>query len=209
MNSNIFEDISDLRTFSKGEYIYNCHTFDGFTYYLTDGLVALSLLNVEGMEKTLIVIRPGNIFGENSFGDKPHFYTAKALTDSKIWRFNKDSWLEAVRKDPIMALATVNSLSKRIRFLNYEIIQMSFSDAIVRLAYVLYSLFNQSEMKTKNGCLYINVSQEELAKMAGLCRVTINKSINFFKNEGIIETKGRCLTLINMQKLNDIIVDNP
>lgn len=209
MNSNIFEDISDLRTFSKGEYIYNCHTYDGFTYYLADGLVGLSLLNVEGMEKTLIVIRPGNIFGENSFGDKPHLYTAKALTDSQVLRFTKERWLEAVQKDPALALSTVNSLSKRIRYLNYEVIQMSFSDAIVRLAFVFHSLFRQSDKKTKNGCPSINISQEELAKMAGLCRVTINKSINFYKNEGIIETKGRSLTLINIQKLDDIMVDNP
>lgn len=209
MITEMYKSFSDLRTLKKGEYIYNCHAFDGFTYYLADGLVGLSLLTVEGMEKTLIVIRPGNIFGENSFGDKPHLYTAKALTDSRIWRFDKESWLEAVQKDPMLALSTVNSLSKRIRYLNYEVILMSFSDASARLAFVLYSLFNQSDVKKKNGCPCIKVSQEELAKMAGLCRVTINKSINFFKNEGIIETKGHWLTLTNLQKLKDIIVDNP
>lgn len=205
----MFKGFSDLKTYQKGEYVYNSHSFDGFSYYLADGLVGLSVINVEGMEKVLLYIRPGNIFGENSFGDKPHYYEAKAQTDCLVWRFNKDKWLEAVQKDPMLALSTVNSLSKRIRYLNNHVLQMTFTDALARLAFVFYTLFNQSDVKIKNGCPYINVPQEELAKMVGSCRVTITKLINFFKNEGIIEMQGRCLTLINPQKLQDIIVDNP
>lgn len=209
MIAEMYKSFSDLKTYRKGEYVYNNNSFDGFTYYLADGLVGLSVISVEGMEKILLVIRPGNIFGENSFGEKPHYYSAKAQTDCLIWRFNKENWLEAVQKDPRLALSTVNSLSKRIRYLNNQALQLTFSDATARLAYTLYSSFKQSNVKTKNGYPCVNVPQEELAKMAGLNRVTIARLINFFKKEGIVEAKGRWLTLINLQKLKDIIVDNP
>ncbi|MEW6424147.1 MAG: Crp/Fnr family transcriptional regulator [Bacillota bacterium] len=209
MGIDILKSYSTLKLYKKNEYIYNCNTFDGFIYYLEDGLVLLSMLNVSGMEKTLIVIRPKNFFGENSFGDKPHLCMAKTLTDSRIWRFTKEKWLQAVQEDPSIALFTVNSMAKRIRYLNYEVTLMSFSNAVGKLGFVLYSLFNQLNITKKDNLPCIDVTHDELAKMAGLCRVTVTKTINYFKDERIIKTMGRWLVLINPQKLADIVTDTP
>ena len=47
MIAEMYKSFSDLKTYRKGEYVYNSNSFDGFTYYLADGLVGLSVLNMD------------------------------------------------------------------------------------------------------------------------------------------------------------------
>lgn len=201
---------SIVETYEKGATIFTMGAHDDMIYYLESGFIKLLAIGLEGWEKTLIVLKPGNIFGEASLAKKPHTYAAQAMSRCEVRKVHRDRWLAAAYREPTLAIEALNSLSKRIRYLNYSTTVMSFSNAQGKLAYVIYSLFQQQcNVVMKNGHPSIKISHEELGRMAGMCRVSVTKTIAQFKEAGIVEPCGRSLVLKDAQKLEFLIIDRP
>jgi CRP-like cAMP-binding protein len=71
-----------------------------------------------------------------------------------------------------------------------------------RLAITLIILREKYKADTQNGQpIFIEVGREDIASMAGTARENVVRLLREFKDEQIIETKGRKILVTNIKKL--------
>ncbi|QEY35460.1 Crp/Fnr family transcriptional regulator [Caproiciproducens galactitolivorans] len=150
-------------------------------YYLKSGKVKIFLSSEDGAEKTLTVLEPGNIFGEAAFFDgMPRVSSAKALVKSEIITVTRKSLMECIRREPQLAMNLLTYLSQTIRMLSAQVNSMTFLQADQRLARLLLSL-------ARNGT--VRATQDDLAGLAGISRVTVNRTLAGFSKRGWIRAR--------------------
>ena len=81
-------------------------------FYLKKGRVKIFLTSENGMEKTLSLLEPGNIFGEAAFFDgMPRVSSAKAICPCEIVRITRGDLLQDFTKEPELAMSLLTLLS--------------------------------------------------------------------------------------------------
>ncbi|NLG92770.1 MAG: Crp/Fnr family transcriptional regulator [Clostridiales bacterium] len=150
-------------------------------YYLKSGKVKIFLSSEDGAEKTLTVLEPGNIFGEAAFFDgMPRVSSAKTLVKSEIITVTRKSLMECIRREPQLAMNLLTYLSQTIRMLSAQVNSMTFLQADQRLARLLLSL-------ARNGT--VHATQDDLAGLAGVSRVTVSRTLTGFSKKGWIRAR--------------------
>jgi CRP-like cAMP-binding protein len=105
-----------LRTYRKSEVIFEENTLGSEMYIIHSGKVKLTT-TAPGHEVTLVVLGPGEFFGEMALCDsEPR--TATAIADNNNTRLialDHDKFLYLVSQQPAFALTIMHGLCQRIR----------------------------------------------------------------------------------------------
>lgn len=175
---DVLEKTHTSHMIQKGRMIYWQEALADEFYYLKSGKVKIFLSSEDGAEKTLTVLEPGNIFGEAAFFDgMPRVSSAKTLAKSEIITVTRKSLLECIRREPQLAMNLLTYLSQTIRMLSAQVNSMTFLQANQRLARLLLSL-------ARNGA--VHATQDDLAGLAGVSRVTVSRTLTDFAKKGWI-----------------------
>ena len=167
-------------------------------YYLKKGSVKIFLSSESGMEKTLAVLKPGDVFGEAAFFDGlPRVSSAKTMEKSEIVSIDRPTLLDHFRRNPDLALHLLTFLSRRVRMLSAQVDTMTFLQADQRLAQLLL----QTAERSGNGEQVVHATHEELGSLVGVSRVTVSKILNDFVRKGWVETRYRSLVLLDKSAL--------
>ncbi|NSW93286.1 MAG: Crp/Fnr family transcriptional regulator [Bacteroidales bacterium] len=86
-------------------------------------------------------------------------------------------------------------LSEKIRFLNFKTIRK-------KLAHYLLKKSGKGE-----GSVILDVTQSELADLFGVTRPSVGRELGKLEEEGIIEAKGKKITILQRQKLLSLLID--
>jgi CRP-like cAMP-binding protein len=155
--------------------------FDG-VYYLYKGEVKGVILDSGGEEKPIWYIESGHIFGETPFllrGESNVIFTC--VSDCILFAFSRQVIMEKIlpNNQEIM-LDMLHGMASKIQSLARQIYNLSLTSPKMRLYRLLYTM----SLGANNA---LNISQQDLADLLGMHRVTLNKILIALKNEGIIE----------------------
>jgi hypothetical protein len=104
-----------LRSYRKGEVVFNIGDTDKEVYYLLSGEAAVSLPQRTG-ESRIDVIHPNAFFGEMEYIlSKPRSATVKALTDITVMALPQTLFEEILLTDPAVDRAIIEELSSRLK----------------------------------------------------------------------------------------------
>jgi CRP-like cAMP-binding protein len=157
----------------------------------------------DGRENLLMILGPGDMFGELSLFDSgPRTASAIAVTDSKILALGQEKVIPWVREHPQVSLQLLARLASRLRRTNEVVGDLVFSDVPGRVAKALIDLGVKFGERREEG-LYVNhdLTQEELAQLVGASRETVNKSLADFVARGWIRLDGRSVVLLDYERL--------
>ena len=182
------------RRWKKNQMIYlQGEPADTF-YYLKHGSVKIFLSSETGTEKTLTILSPGEIFGEAAFLDGlPRMSSARAIENAEIVSIGKRDLMKCFRRQPELAMAMLSYLSRTVRMLSGQLDGMSFLQAPTRIAQILLNL--------AVGSWTVTCSQEELAALAGVSRITVSRTLADFVQKGWIRTGYRTIWIQDAQAL--------
>lgn len=192
-----------LKTFRKGAVIYSpsepCKTM----YYVQSGRVRLSLYNKSGNERTICVIKEGNIFGEIASLDMgSYFLTAETIVESQIYVIPAEDFLRVMNTHPEISRNVVDTLVRKIRMLLMSVEEMTFKDTYSRIAGTLYRLSREHGVQTPRGRrLTLKFTHQEMANITGSCRVTVSNIIKSFEKLGIIDKENGYVVILDEEKL--------
>ena len=165
-------------------------------YYLVSGQVKIYLSSESGMEKTLTLLEPGQIFGEAAFFDQlPRVSSAKTLSRSQIIPITRQNLTFCFSQDPDLAFCLLEYLSRTIRMLSAQVDNMAFLQADKRIARLLVQLCSASPEKT------IRCTHEELGNLAGVSRVTVSRILREFSRKGWLQTDYGSLHILSAEDL--------
>lgn len=193
---------------AKGEVIfYQNDPADGL-YILNRGSVRVSLMNDQGRERIINVLRPGDIIGEDLLGPGSH-RQVQATAHEECWtsKITGENFRRLLVEKPRLAFNLIGILTHKLTDARQDIGNRSFLDTENRVVETLLKLSRSHGKPTvceeKMTKLKIPLSHVQLARMIGGNRPHISKIMSKFKKRGWILYHGRKL-LINAEVLANL-----
>ena len=187
----------------KGQSLFKEGDDGDHLFVVSSGEVKLGTKSVDGRENLLMILGPGDMFGELSLFDSgPRTATATAVTDSKLLALGQDKVIPWVKEHPEVSLQLLARLASRLRRTNEVVGDLVFSDVPGRVAKALIDLGVKFGDKRSEG-LFVNhdLTQEELAQLVGASRETVNKALADFAQRGWLRLEARSVMILDYDRL--------
>lgn len=162
-------------------------------YVVREGTVRLSALSREGREVVVACLGAGGLFGEVALlGGGPSPLEARALEDTTLLALPVDRLRSALASDPRVAAELLGAIAARLRRSTEALRDALLLDAGTRLSRRLCELARDHGAPESGGVLVrLPFTQEDLARMVGASRETVNKGLAALSSRGLVRTMGR------------------
>ncbi|MBO5341018.1 MAG: Crp/Fnr family transcriptional regulator [Oscillospiraceae bacterium] len=176
---------------SAGYLIYLQNTDATCFYYLRSGRVKSFIQSEDGAEHVLHIYERDSLFGEASFFDElPRVSSAVALTDCEIVPIDRELVSAQITRDPDLAMTMLKYLARKVRVLSSQVDDMAFRPADQRIARYLLSISPSAQGA-------VSCTQEEIAAVVSVSRVTVNRVLNGFACRGWLKTGYGSLEILD------------
>ncbi len=180
--------------YGPGQFIYLQDTQADRFYYIVSGTVKCFLSAESGEERTLTLLRAGELIGEAAFFDKqPRVSSAVAVTKCELVEVDHARLAQVFRLHPELAIALLENLAQRVRLLS-EHVDGAFLQADQRIARHLLSL-------TPGDDGTIPCTHEDIGASVGVSRVTVSRVLGRFVRKGWLRTGYRSVELLDREAL--------
>lgn len=197
-----WEDVLALavrRTYRKNEFVIHSGQILEHLYYLRSGELKTLAVRSDGQQKTLWFLAAGSVFGETPlFNRKPCAYLFQAVTDCEVYMFSRETLNGLFTRNPDVALSLITTLTRKVHILSCQIEDSLFCKPVIRVAKLIYLLY---QTKQKAGSDSLPITQEDIAAVLGLHRVTVNQSVRALKLDGILDIKNHHIVVKSVEKL--------
>lgn len=176
----------------------------GTTLYVIDaGAVRISNLAADGREAVVALLGPGEVFGELSlFGQGVRSADAHAMEDGRLLSLSHEDFRPYLEQHPAVAVALLGILASRLRETDEALQDVIFQDVPGRVAKRLSQLAANHGVPHEDGLLIdLAFTQEDLARMVGSSRETVNKALVAFTARGWIRSVDRRYVIIDQAAL--------
>ena len=186
LNSGAFERFAV--TVDKGEIIF-CEYEPGDSFYLIQsGRVQISKI-MAGLEKTVDILHPGEIFGEMAILEEaPRSANAIAIDDVKALEFNRANFEILMRGNPQIALKLLKLFTKRVYDQRRRFMILTLDDVSAKVADVFLML---NEMKPPDNLesdeRVFHTTAEDIAHWAGISPEKARDVIQHFASQRRLE----------------------
>ncbi len=187
-----------IKKFTRGDVIvYQDNPGDTF-YIVVSGRVKVTLLNEDGKEIVLSILKGGDFFGELSLlDDEPRSASVLAVEDATLFLLTQRQFHQLITAYPNMLRKVLREICARLRRADEKIESLAFLDVYGRTFAVLQQLAHDQGSKTEHGIEILHApTHEELSRMVGASREAITRIIKVLrKNRSLISYKGRKVVL--------------
>jgi CRP/FNR family cyclic AMP-dependent transcriptional regulator len=165
-------------------------------YGIRRGQIRIETGTAAGGQLTLNFLGSGDLFGEIAALDgQPRTADAMAEEQTELFVIRRDDFLGFLEREPRIAVKFITLLCERIRWISDRMEEAVLSPLPVRLARRLCFLATDFGSD-------IEISQQELADYVGAARETVNRQLQEWRRQGILEMKRNHISLLKMSKLN-------
>jgi CRP-like cAMP-binding protein len=193
-------------SYKKGEILFREGSYPTGIYYIRRGKVKKYNTDKEGREQIFYVYREGELFGYHALLSEEKFTdTASTIEESIISFIPKDGFLEAIQVSSILSNRLLKVMSHEFGVLVNALSVLAQKTVRERLAVSLLVLRDKYKKENQNNIpVELDLSRDDLSKFVGTARETLVRLIHDFKEEGLIETKGRKIILLKPLDLSKI-----
>jgi len=194
------------KLYKKGETIFWEGTFPSGIFYIIDGKAKKYKLDKDGREQIFYVANTGELLGYHAILSEDRYPdSAAVLEESKIAFIPKTDFLDTLRQSEILNRRLLKNLSHEFAVLANSLSMFAQKSVRQRLALQLIVLREKYKKNFSEGMsVEINMSRDDLANLVGTARENVIRLLSEFKEETILETKGRKIIVHNVQKLIEI-----
>lgn len=189
-------------TYAAGELLMEEGTPGISMAVLLKGTVRISLMTPGGKRLIIGDMQRGEVLGEMAIFDGGiRSADVKAITNCEVLVLERRDVIPFLEKHPEACLKIVETLCKRLRFSNEQIIDIAFVDLPTRLAKLLVRRSAQSDGAIRHK---LSDSQGELAAMIGCTRENVNRCLRNMQKKGIISLEEGWIVILKRDELRAI-----
>jgi CRP-like cAMP-binding protein len=180
---------SQLKRLSRGEIVFDRGDVAQGLYVLSSGQIKLGITSLQGAEKVVSIINPGESFGEALlFLERRFPVYAQATMDSKVVVIAKGAIFSLLDKDPTVARKMLAGLSIRMHQLVKDIETLSLQSGTERfIGYLLQISSNQPDASK----VTLPSSKATIASLLNLTPETLSRTMMKLQQYGLIEVYGK------------------
>ena len=191
------------QVYNKGEIIFREGAYATGIFFIRDGKAKKYKEDKEGKEQIIYVANTGEIMGYHALlAEELYPDSAAALEESQIAFIPKEDFLEVLEKSKVLPQRLLKTLSHEFFVLANSI--ALFAQRSVRERFAMQLVLMREKYKenfTQGMAVEINMSREDLASLVGTARENILRILKDFKEEDILETRGRKIIIKDVNKL--------
>jgi len=178
-------------TYPKGSLILGMEAPADGVYYIKEGQVDTALYTLAGPEKVLYCVGPGCVFGEASCFSTGTTGEASvwARTDCVLYFFPKETVEGPIaRNHPHLLVEMAGLLGHIVRMYGIWLQDSLSQDYFVRVCRILVYFVRWKRGRLPGGRVLIqaDLTQNDLAKLLGVHRVTVTKAVARLKDLGVL-----------------------
>ncbi|SNS15184.1 CRP/FNR family transcriptional regulator, anaerobic regulatory protein [Humidesulfovibrio mexicanus] len=191
-------EIAQLKRVAAGQILFEAGQPGTHFYAVVSGKVRIYRSAPSGKEQVLHVFGAGEAFAEVPvFEGKTYPASAQTLDDSVLLTIPRKGFVEVLRRDPELALGVMALLSARLRGFVGQIAQLSLKEVPERLAG--YLLLLRAAQHTDE--LVLDLPKGQIAAYLGTIPETLSRAFKKLSDQGLIETSGPSVRLLDPEGL--------
>jgi CRP-like cAMP-binding protein len=192
--------------FRKGKTLFSEGSYPSGIFYLIKGKIKKYKSDPNGKERIIYVCGNGEILGYSAvLSDEPFPDSAATLEDSIVAFIPKADFLKLLDQSPVLSSRLLKNLSHKFGVLENIIVAFAHKSVRERLALSLIILLEKFKEEGKeNKRTEIILSREDLSNFIGTAVETLVRLLREFKEEGLIETEGKKIRVLDLKKLVQI-----
>ena len=179
----------------------------GDTFYLIQRGSVQLMKYVNGTEKNLDILKPGEFFGEMAILDNsPRSATCMAKTSVKCLEFSKENFESIVTGNSVLAINLLKLFCKRIydQRRRFKILVIKDLQARIADVFILLNEMNPpANPNDRSRKFHVNVG--DIAHWAGLSAEITRDEINRFVEKRKIEVYNDCIVVANISDMQRIV----
>jgi CRP-like cAMP-binding protein len=194
------------QVYKKGEVIFRERAYPSGIFYIKDGKVKKYKVDDDGREQIIYVANTGELIGYHAVLSEDRYPdSAAALEQSKIAFIPREDFLATLQQSDVLSRRLLKTLSHEFAVLANGLTIHAQKSVRERLALQLIVLREKYKVNLAPGMpVEINLSRDDLASLVGTARENVVRMLSEFREEGIVETKGRKIIVLNVSKLIEI-----
>jgi len=212
----IDEDLEELNNckvttlYKRGQIIFHEGMLPTGLYCLNSGKIKISKIGIDGKEQIVRFVTQGGLLGIRALlGGRKYSASATTLEDSVVCYINSKVFFKMSIRYPEISQCMMILLSTLLEEAENKMTSLAQKPVRERLAESLLILNNV--IKTEGGACNIlnedstiNLSREDLANIVGTATETVIRLLSDFKDDNLIEVKGRNIKLLDVENLRRI-----
>jgi len=189
--------------YKKGETIFREGASPSGIFFIINGKVKKYKVDKDGREKIIYVANTGELIGYHAILAEDRYPdSAAALEKSTIAFIPKEDFLAALSQSDILMRHLLKTLSHEFAVLANSLTILAQKSVRERLALQLIVLREKYKVNFQPGlAVEINMSRDDLASLVGTARENVVRVLSEFKEDGIVETKGRKIIVHDVTRL--------
>jgi CRP-like cAMP-binding protein len=165
-------------------------------FVLQEGRVRL-LKRVRMVERSVAVLRPGDLFGESALlDDSPRTSTSVALTDGIALALDQETFRHMVERHPAVAVRLCEQLTRRLRDAEDQVEIMMLRDNQSKIVNSLIKLARAAGDRTE-----IAISPVELSTKVGLDVDTVKRAVQRLRDQQYVRIIGERVEVPDLDAL--------
>jgi len=193
-------------TVEAGRVIYSPDDPGEVLFILKEGRVRLYRISPEGKSLTTAIIEPGAVFGEMALlGQGMHDSFAEALENCVICTLSRRDVQDVLLADPRVARRLLELIGRRLLQAERKLEDFAFKSVPERLATLLLQLAHIAPgQRPASATLAARYTHQQLAEMIGTYRETVTKTLNGFRQQGLLRMEQGRIQLIDPAGLQEM-----
>lgn len=190
------------RRYSAGQVIFQEGEPGGECFIIQEGRVRL-VKRVRLIEKSLLILKPGDLFGENALLDgAARASTAVALTDLVVLALDAHTFETLLGSDPAVALRLVRLLVRRVREAEDQIENMLLRDNQSKIVNTILKLCDERSSTGQSPVLQL--SPIELSSRVGLDVDAVKRGVQQLRDSQYLTITDETITVSDVEALRGL-----
>ena len=171
------------------------------------GTLKMSSVSAEGKEVVFNLMNPGDCFGEIALLDGEARSTdAVAMSDCELLVLHRRDFMPLLEKRADLCLILLKVLCQRLRQTTEQVEDVLFRHLESRIAKALLHLVESASLHTVQGpAVDLHLSQRELGHVAGCSRESVNKTLQAWHKEGLIDLSKGSIVIRDLAAIQRLV----
>ncbi|MBX3182007.1 MAG: Crp/Fnr family transcriptional regulator [Polyangiaceae bacterium] len=192
--------------FTTGDVVFSEGDAATHAFLLQEGRVRL-IKRVGAVERSLRVVRPGDLFGESALlQGAPRNSTAVALSDGAVLALDHETFQHVLSANPAVGTRVLHQLIRRLRDAEdqIEILMLRDSQAKVVVALLKSAQHSLGSRGGVEGAVTLSVSPLDLSVRVGLDVDTVKRTVQQLRESGYISIVDETIEIPDAGALREL-----
>ena len=197
-----------VKALERGDYLFREGDPALGFYVVQRGAISVERVTAAGKEQIIHVFRTGDSFAEVALASAQGYPAdARAVEPSQVLVVEKAGMLALVRRQPELALRMLGSVSSHLRVLVTQLEDLTLRDVETRLANWLIK-HCPDPASNRPATIELTMTKRMLAAELGTVSETFSRTLAKFREQKLIEVKGKSLVVLAPARLNVLLRRN-